>query len=160
MRGACPYTQRVSAWSMCSVFLQVGAARPFPLPPIFMACFLFPPFSILPFSKFDLRSCYHQLKVEAGEKFKTAFKAHAGHFIFRPFLRNFVTVYFDDIFLYSSTLQDHFHDWRLRSTQLESSISTSTGRNVSATNIQGYTAHFLSLSHPYTALIWMLLNCS
>lgn len=35
------------------------------------------------------------------------------HEVFRPFLRKFVLVFFDDILIDSTTLQDHFRDLRL-----------------------------------------------
>lgn len=81
------------------------------------------------FSKLDLTVSYHQLRMERGEEYKTAFKTHACHFeylvmpfglsnapasfqalnhhIFHPYLRRFVIIFFDDILIYSPTLSDH-----------------------------------------------------
>jgi hypothetical protein len=119
------------------------------------------------FSKIDLKSGYHQVRIKDEDINKTAFKTRYGHYeftvvpfwlsnapivfmclmngVFREYLDKFVVVFLDDILVYSKPEEEHEHHLRmvlqvLQEHQLYSKLSKCSFYQ----NIIHYLGHIIS----------------
>jgi hypothetical protein len=123
-------------WRLCIDYRQLNKAtikNQYPLPRIDD---LFNQMKgVTVFSKIDLRSGYHQLRIKEDDIPKTAFKMRFGHYeftvlpfgltnapgvfmslmngVFREYLDKFVQVFIDDILIYSRMTEEHDEHLRL-----------------------------------------------
>lgn len=114
------------------------------------------------FSKLDLRSRYHQIRVHEANVHKTAFHTHENHYeflvmsfgltnalstfdIFRSRLRKFVLVFVDDILVYSQSLEDHVkHLEMVLQTLLENHLYTKKSMCSFGVTSMEYLSHIVS----------------
>ncbi|GJQ93386.1 putative polyprotein [Tanacetum coccineum] len=122
-----PLGQKDTIEAMVKELLDSGVIRPSNSPfssPIVMV-----------FSKLDLRSGYHKIRMCESDVYKTTFKIHEGHYefvvmpfglinapstfqalmnlVFKTFLRKFTLVFFDDILVYSPSTLEHIKHLRM-----------------------------------------------